>query len=533
MSTQIIFNANIYSLNPSQPRASAMAIRGERIIALGDDQDILDGFGRGDKPLDAGGRAVIPGLTDAHIHLRNYALSLVKVDCSTETRRECLDRVASRALETGEGEWVLGHGWNQNFWSEGYGNAADLDAVTAGHPAYLTAQSLHAAWANSAALRQAGITAQTPEQPGGRIGRDEHGEPNGLLFEGAMELVSERIPEGSVESTAATIAEAISILWRMGLTGVHDFDRRACFAALQLLHRRGELKLRVTKSIPVEDLDHALALGLRSGFGDDILRIGGIKAFADGALGPRTAAMIQPYEGETKNTGILLLDAEELYEIGLLAVENGLSLAVHAIGDRANHEVLNALGELRKHGTEEAQHAVPLRHRVEHVQVIHPDDAGRYAELGVIASMQPVHVVSDMFTADRFWGGRAAYSYGWRTQLDHGASLAFGSDAPVESPNPFWGLHAALTRRQPDGEPGPDGWYPEQHISLDEALKAYTTGAAYATYMEDRLGILAPNYLADLLVLDADPFAVPPDELREIKPLATMVGGEWVVNELR
>jgi predicted amidohydrolase YtcJ len=263
------------------------------------------------------------------------------------------------------------------------------------------------------------------------------------------------------------------------------------------------------------------------------LRIGGIKTFADGALGPRTAAMIQPYTGEPNNTGILLLDAEELYEVGIQAVENGLSLAVHAIGDRANHEVLNAIRELRKQESKiGAWHTSPLRHRVEHVQVIHPDDAGRYAALGVIASMQPVHIVSDMETADRYWGDRAAFSYGWRMQLDHGATLAFGSDAPVESPNPFWGLHAAITRRQPDGRPSGDGWYPEQNITLLEALKAYTSGAAYATYMEDWLGILAPGYLADLLVLDNDPFTCSPDELREIQPLATMVGGEWVFNEL-
>jgi hypothetical protein len=263
------------------------------------------------------------------------------------------------------------------------------------------------------------------------------------------------------------------------------------------------------------------------------LRIGGIKAFADGALGPRTAAMIQPYTGEQNNSGILLLDAEELYEVGLQAVENGLSLAVHAIGDRANHEVLNAIKELRKQETKFGTwHTSQLRHRVEHVQVIHPDDAGRYAALGVIASMQPVHIVSDMFTADRYWGKRAAYSYGWRTQLDHGTTLAFGSDAPVESPNPFWGLHAAVTRHQPDGKPGEDGWYPEQKITLHEALKAYTTGAAYATYMENQLGMLAPGFLADLLLLDRDPFTCSPEELRGIKPLATMVGGEWVFNEL-
>lgn len=532
MSSQIIYNAKIYTLDPTHPNASAIAIQKNRIIALGDEETILAEFGEATKSLDVGGLAIIPGLTDAHIHLNKLAANLDKVDCSTPTRAQCLERVAAHSQDTPPGEWLLGHGWNQNFWPEGYGTASDLDIITPGHPVYLTAQSLHAAWANSEALRRAGINATTPDPPGGRIGRRESGQPNGLLFEKAMELVDEAIPKSGVEDTATSIAKAIPQLWRMGLTGAHDFDRRACFSALQLLHHRGELKFRVTKSIPVEDLAHAIALGLRSGFGDDTLRVGGIKAFADGALGPRTAAMIQPYTAESDNFGILLLDAEELYELGLQAVENGLSLAIHAIGDRANHEVLNAIGELRRQESNGSRSDTPLRHRLEHVQVIHPDDAGRYADLDVIASMQPVHIISDMFTADRYWGDRAAYSYAWRTQLDHGTRLAFGSDAPVESPNPFWGLHAAVTRRQPDGEPGVDGWYPQQKITLSEALKAYTSGAAYATYMEDRLGILAPNYLADLLVLDTDPFTAPPDKLREIKPVATMIGGEWVFKEL-
>jgi hypothetical protein len=282
--------------------------------------------------------------------------------------------------------------------------------------------------------------------------------------------------------------------------------------------------LRVIKSIPLEDLTHAVELGLRSGFGDDFLRIGSVKIFADGALGPHTAAMLQPFENEPENRGMLMMDAEELYEHGRLAVENGLSLAVHAIGDRANHEVLNAFAQIRQHEVVK----LPLRHRIEHVQIIHPDDAPRLAAMGVIASMQPVHATSDMLMADRYWGMRSALAYGWRTQLNNGAILAFGSDAPVEVPNPFWGLHAAVTRQRPDGSPGPEGWYPVQRLSLIEALQAYTGGAAYAAGMEDRLGKLAPGYLADLLILDHDPFNCSPEEIRDIHPLATMVGGEWV-----
>jgi predicted amidohydrolase YtcJ len=314
----------------------------------------------------------------------------------------------------------------------------------------------------------------------------------------------------------------------MGLTGVHDFDRRDCFAALQTLHAAGDLHLRVLKSLPIDDLSHVIALGLRSGFGDDRLRIGGLKAFADGALGPHTAAMLAPYENDPDNRGMLLIDGEEMFERGREAVANGLSLAIHAIGDRANHEMLNAFEQLREF---ENSLGTPgkLRHRIEHVQLIHPEDSPRLAQLGVIASMQPIHATSDMKMADAYWGQRAANSYAWRTQMQHGAQLVFGSDAPVESPNPFWGLHAAITRHRSDGSPGADGWYPEQRLSIQEAIRAYSTGPAYAAEMEDRLGKLAPGYWADLLVLEEDPFTCGPAILREIRPKAVMVGGEWVV----
>ena len=401
------------------------------------------------------------------------------------------------------------------------------------HPVYLSAKSYHAGWANALAFKRAGVTAATPDPLNGRLGRAANGAPDGILFENAMDLVANVIPEATAGQVEEAISEAQRVLWRMGLTGLHDFDGRSCFMALQNLHQRGELHLRVVKGIPLPDLQYAVGLGLRSGFGDDMLRIGGVKAFMDGALGPQTAAMIQPFEGGSENSrGMLFMDAEQLFEHGRLAAQNGLPLAVHAIGDRANHEALEALGHLRRF-EQEQQISGPggrLRHRIEHLQLVHPEDAGKLAALGVTASMQPIHATSDMLMADRYWGARAAYSYAWKLQLEHGANLAFGSDAPVESPNPFWGLHAAVTRQRKDGSPGPQGWIPAQRIGLQQALLAYTQGAAYAAGMEDRLGRLAPNYLADLIVLDQDPFEVEPDELSKIKPISTMVAGEWVFN---
>ena len=531
---QVLYNANIHTLDDNYPQAEALAIGGDRIIAVGDDQTIRSHCEGVAELINLGGKVVIPGLTDAHIHLEQYALGLKKVDCETSSRAECLERVADRACSTPPGSWVFGHGWNQNDWAAGFGTAGDLDAVAPQNPVYLTAKSLHAAWANSAALSLARIDRDTADPLNGRLGRDEDGNPDGILYESAMELVSRLIPEPDEDQVAEAIFNAMPGLWRMGLTGVHDFDRRRCLLALQILKERGDLDLRVLKSIPIEDMSYAISLGLHSGFGDDFLRIGQVKLFSDGALGPRTAAMLGSYIGEPDNQGMLFLDAEELVEHGRQAVDNGLALAVHAIGDRANHEVLNAFARLR-----EREQSVPgdtnydrrqmLRHRIEHVQLIHPDDAPRLGALGIIASMQPIHATSDMLMADRFWGERAELSYAWRTQLDHAAILAFGSDAPVETPNPFTGLHAAVTRCRPDGRPAENGWYPEQRLSFKEALRAYTSGAAYTAGMEDRLGKLAPGYLADLLVLDIDPFECEPDQLLEIQPQRVMVGGNWVI----
>jgi predicted amidohydrolase YtcJ len=383
------------------------------------------------------------------------------------------------------------------------------------------------AWVNHSALKLANLTPTSLDPSGGRLGRLEDGALDGNLYEIAAELVTKVAPKPSVQKIAQAIQRALPRLWQVGLTSVHDFDRSDCFAALQYLHTAGELKLRVLKSIPLEDLPLAAGLGLRSGFGDDMLRIGSIKAFMDGALGPQTAAMFAPYEGTVDERGILLMNSEELFEHAHLAAEYGFSMAVHAIGDRAVHEVLDAYQLLRD---DEQDHlASPgLRHRIEHVQLIHPQDIGRLAALNVIASMQPIHATSDMLMADRHWGKRAELSYAWRSQLNAGASLAFGSDAPVESPNPFRGLHAAVTRRRADGSPGEQGWYPEERLSLLEALHGFTTGAAYAAGMEDRMGRLSPGCLADLIVLETDPFTVEPSELQFILPVRTMVGGEWV-----
>jgi len=521
---KLLHNAQVITQNPLQPTASALLIDHDRIVAVGETNSLFNHYPRA-KGQDMGGRVIAPGLTDAHLHLKYYSLGLQKIDCEVDTKAECLRRVAERVKNSKPGEWILGHGWNQNVWGT-WPAASELDTIAANNPVYLTAKSLHAAWANTPALKLANIAPSTPDPQNGQIQRDTQGNATGILLETAMELVSRSIPESSINEIADAIEKAQPILWKMGLTGVHDFDRRDSFMALQELHSQHKLKLRVLKNIPVELLDEAHALGLRGGFGDDTLRIGNVKVFMDGALGPHTAAMFQPYVGEENNRGILNMDGEELFEHGRKAAQVGLGMTVHAIGDRANHEVLNAYEQLRKYEIE--NHLPALRHRIEHVQVIHPDDAPRLGKLNVIASMQPIHATSDMLMADQFWGERAKLAYAWKAQLDFGAPLAFGSDAPVESPNPFLGLHAAITRRRADGSPSADGWYPEQKLSMPDAFAGYTTGAAYAACMEDRLGKLAPGFLADLIVLEKDPFTCNADELLTLESSATMVGGEWV-----
>jgi predicted amidohydrolase YtcJ len=397
------------------------------------------------------------------------------------------------------------------------------------NPVFLTHKSGHAAWVNSRALDLAGIDASTPDPPGGRLVRDASGAPTGILLEDTVHLVSQHVPEPAPDEVLAALRAAFERAWRLGLTGIHDCDTRDAFVAFQRLHQASELGLRVHKHVPSELLDEAIGVGLRSGLGDDWLRVGHVKIFADGALGPRTAWMLEPFEGQPDNYGIPIHEPEALQALVRRAVENGFACAVHAIGDRANRAVLDALERVASGGER-------LPHRIEHVQVLHADDVPRLAQLGVVASMQPVHATQDADMADRYWGQRAALSYAWKSLLERGTTLAFGSDSPVEDLSPFVGLYAAVTRRQPPlssplegGTEG--GWYPEQRLTVDEAVRAYTLGAAHAAGAAERLGSLSPGKLADLVVLDRDIFEVEHEEILETRSLGTMIGGRWVYRD--
>ena len=530
MTDTLLIHAKIYTQDPHWPWVTALAVRDGVIVAVGDETDLIGWAGPGTFVVDMRGQTVLPGLIDAHLHFEWYAFGLHEVDAETDTLDEALERVRAKAAATPPGQWIVGRGWNHNAWnrSGAFPNAADLDRVAPAHPVFLQAKSGHAAWVNSLALSRCGVNAETSDPPGGHIGHggDEASAPTGILLEDAMELVHRQIPERTAQQLAEAMPLAQQKAWQAGLTGVHDFDGPRSLAAWQMLRERGQLGLRVVKQLHGWRLDQALALGLRSGFGDDWLRLGQVKVFADGALGPRTAAMIDPYLGEPGNYGLTVTDKEALQELAVRAAANGLALSVHAIGDKANHDVLDVFESLRLAEAPEARDR--LRHRIEHVQLLHPSDFARLGRLNVVASMQPLHATSDMVIAEKYWGGpRLAGAYAWRTQLDAGAVLAFGSDCPVEDFNPFWGIHAAVTRRRADGAPGPEGWHSEQRVTVAEAVRAYTLGAAYAGQMEHRLGSLAPGKLADLIVLDRDIFTCDPMAIRDTRVTGTMVGGEW------
>ncbi|MCS7070416.1 MAG: amidohydrolase [Anaerolinea sp.] len=526
----ILFNGRIITLDAQHPRATAIAVHGNRIMAVGADGDIIPLAGRTTQRINLDGKVALPGFVDAHIHWMGTTEALHSVQLYDATdRHDAARRVVEFARTVEPGQWILGYGWAQDAWPDKqFPTRADLDAVIKAHPVYLRARSGHAAWVNSPALQRCGITAETPDPPDGQIVRDPDGEPTGILLEwSAMDLVARQIPPPSADTLARQMLRTQDTALALGITSIHDFDNQECLLALQILRERGQLHLRVLKQFNKPYLSSALAMGLRTGFGDDWIRIGALKIFADGALGPHTAAMLEPYDHEPDNVGIVVTDEIEMFDLISRATQVGIASTVHAIGDRAVRMVLNVFQRVRALEAELGIPRTQRRHRIEHVQLIHPEDVGRLAELDLIASMQPIHATSDYPVADRFWGARAAFSYNPRLQLDRGVLVAFGSDSPYDMLGPIPAVHAAVTRRRADGSPGPVGWYPQARVSLDEALHAHISAPAYCAGMEDRAGQLRPGMLADLVVLDRDWYAGPPDEILGTQVLGAMVDGQW------
>jgi predicted amidohydrolase YtcJ len=513
----LVLTARRIHLLGDHPPVTAVLVRDGRIAAVGTEDQVRHAALPGARSEHVDG-VVTPGLTDAHVHLTIWALARRRVDLNAARTLDDGVAAVAEAAKTGEG-WIRGLGWDRNRWG-GLPTKEPLDRVAPGRPVFLLSHDIHGAWVNSDALRRCGITRDTPDPAGGEIVRGADGEPTGVLLEKAVRLVEAHLPQESPEEVRSALLDAQAEAHRLGLTGVHSVEVTGLedFTAMEL---DGVLRLRVLQTIPLPRLEHAIGARLRSGFGGPWLRIGGVKMFTDGALGSRTAWMRQPYEGGgLDDTGIRTLEPDDFRENVRRATEAGIACTVHAIGDAAVEMTIDVLGA--------APRVAAMPHRIEHVQLCPPDLWARAGASGLVGSMQPVHLMTDIPTAERHWGhARSRGAYAFAPLAAAGMPLAFGSDAPVESCDPRLGLFAAVRRVAWNGQPG-EGWWMENALTPERALRAYTEGPAHAAGLSHRQGRLLPGYDADLVAWDVDPLHCAPDALREMRCLLTMVAGEVV-----
>jgi predicted amidohydrolase YtcJ len=524
----IITNARIYTVDENRPVVEAMAIREGRVVATGPQRGILTMRGPNTQVIDLHGRTVIPGMIDSHVHLLNLGNSLRNVDLvGTTSYDDVIARVAARAKDAPAGSWIVGRGWDQNDWGDTRFPTHDaLSRAVPNHPVVLTRIDGHATLVNAAAMRAANVTAQTQDPSGGRFERNPDGTPTGVLVDAAMGIVNRQVPPLSKDQMKSAVQAAIAEMNRWGLTSVHDAGvGRTVIDVYEEVAREGRFNIRDYVMVANNDstINHYLARGPQSGLYDGKLWIKAIKISADGALGSRGAALIEPYADDPKNNGLALVPAGRVRDVSVKALRAGFQVNVHAIGDRANRTVLNEF--------EEALTQVPVvdhRFRIEHAQIIHPDDVPRFAQLGVIPSMQASHQTSDMYWAvNRLGPTRVLGAYAWRSLLNSGVIIANGSDLPVERTNPLISFMASVSRQDARGWPA-GGWYPEQRMTREEALKSMTIWAAYAGFMEKDVGSLAPGKLADFVVLDQDIMRVPPELILSTNVLSTYLGGRAV-----
>jgi predicted amidohydrolase YtcJ len=525
----ILHNARIYTIDSTRPWAAAVACAGGQIIAVGSNDEVLALASPKTQVIDAQKRLVLPGLIDAHVHFLQYAIrrhqiNLFGVSDFNEVRQS-VRRAVARAKP---GQWVQGWGWNENLWDV-QPTRAWLDDIAPHTPVVLARTDMHTWWVNSAALEQAGITTNTPDPPDSQLERDAAGELTGILREwNAIRLVEPHLPRPDETTLQGWLREVIAEAHQLGLTGIHDQrvarEGGQSFRLFQGLQRQGELTLRVHMHLAADYLAEATTLGLQAGLGDDRLWLGHIKVFADGTMGSHTALMLEPFEGEPDNLGIAITPADKLRELAIQAGQADFPLSIHAIGDRAVREVIQVLGEFQ---AEAPVSPARLPHRIEHVQLIHPDDLARLGQQTTFASVQPVHLLADWPTADRVWGRRARYAYAFRSLLDHSVQLAFGSDAPVAPLNPMLGLYAAVARQDEHGEP-PGGWYPEERLTIAEAIQGYTTGPAHLAGKQHSQGSITPGKWADMIGLSRNILEIPPAEMAEVKVELTIFAGQVV-----
>ena len=525
----IVTNANVWTVDSKLPRAQAVAIIGERIVAVGSQADVQGWRGASTRVIDAGGKLVLPGFNDAHVHFVSGGQQLDAVDLNDATSaEEFVKRVAQQASKTPKKQWITGGDWDETKWSPAQLPTKEMiDAVTPDNPVFLNRYDGHMSLANSIALRLAGVTASTPDPPGGSIVRDAQGHPTGALKDAAMDYVFKVIPPLSHDQRLHAVQRALSHAASLGVTSVQDMNPEyADIAVYSELLDRGQLTARIYAAPLITQVDDQVKIGIRRAFGSPYLRIGALKGYADGSLGSATAYFFEPFVDQPNNHGLL---SDEMHPISLMhdrmmkADAAGLQLCTHAIGDAGISAILDIYADLVKvHGKADR------RFRIEHAQHMAAKDFARFADLGVIASVQPYHAIDDGRWAEKRIGhDLASRTYAFRTFLNDGVRLAFGTDWNVAPLNPMLTLYAATTRATLDGK-NPNGWFPEQKLTVAEAVQAYTMGSAYAEFQDGEKGSITPGKLADMVILNDDIFQIDPVKIRDVKVTKTIVGGKVV-----
>jgi len=519
-----VITGRIWTANLAQPWAEAVAVEGDRIVAVGSRDEVTTRAGPGATRIDAGDGLVVPGLIDSHIHLIGGGLHLTSVQLrDAATREEFVRRIAEFAKKLPAGAWITGGDWDHTRWGGELPDRAWIDEATPNTPVWMHRLDGHMALANTAAMRASGVGDDVQDVAGGEIVRDADGRPTGVFKDNAMRLIDRAAPEPSLAQRLDATVAAMDYLAARGVTAVHHMGTWADLEVFRLAHRRGLMKVRIYALTPLAQWQKLADEVAQRGRGDEWLQIGGLKGFVDGSLGSHTAAFLEPFSDAPNDRGLLVNTTEDLEAWTAAADKAGLQVAVHAIGDRAIRLQLDVFERVaQRNGPRDR------RFRIEHAQHIAPEDIPRFAALGVIASMQPYHAIDDGRWAERVIGARRSETtYAFRSLLDSKATVAFGSDWFVAPPTPLEGIYAAVTRRTLDGK-HPEGWVPSQKISVEESLRAYTSAAAYAAFDEQTLGSLEPGKLADLVVLDRDVTAIPGEDIGQAQVVLTMVGGRSV-----
>ncbi len=517
----LFHNARIYTQDKSHPFYQAMAVMNGRIVWLGMEDDLYHLPSEKFEIIDLLGKTVLPSFCDAHMHFVFWALSLARVDLrGCKTYQEALNRLEKRAKELKKNEWLVGQGWHKDSWKKSvWPHKKDLDKIAPHNPAAVFSYDEHSLWANSLALKKAGIDSKTENPQGGEIVRDDSGEATGILKETAMGLVHDIVPGKSEKTAMKLIAEAQQKLHTLGITSLGGFDSIDGFGLMQKYHLERGLKVRIGQNIQARHLEHVAELNLRTGLGDDRLWINGIKFFADGALGSQTAWMHKPYNGSKRNTGIQVFREDELLQKYRQCVRSGLNIVTHAIGDKANTVVLENI--IRATGRRKKS----FRHRIEHCQLLRKSDIPRFAKNSIIASVQPCQIIPDIPLIPKYWGQRGRYAYAFRSLLESGAMLAFGSDAPILPPDPLWNIYCAVNRRKNSRS---KAFYSSESLNVEQAVYAHTFGGAYAMGAEDRFGSITIGKYADIVILEKDIHTIDPGSIPGIKIVATLMEGEFL-----